>query len=959
YRFVQTAVRQVAYGILSRRDRKARHLAVAAHLETVEDPGGDHAPIIAQHYLDAIEAGAPTDEDHHALRDRAVAHLTRAARRARALGSPAEALRYLEAALASLEEGADALALRIEAAWAASDAGDAEATLRHAEEAVALADLAGDRIDRTATVTLRNLGEAPAELSIAASPHQTAGGGATVSAEPASATLPPGGSVAVDVRVDLPVPDADLDVPGWLAVTVDGQAPLSVPFLLPVRHLAIHVTPDAAPAGTRTAVFVTSPADLTEPPSVEVRCPGMAPQHPDPVPDGTRIWRAELPVADPGRCEVRATGAAAPHHGGPTLTGAGVFEVAPPPHRTQGTAFWQPVGPNAEAGMLALGDQRNQLAVVPLGSASIFVTEDRLRTWREQRTMPVAGAAPVAMAVDPTDADHIYLAANGGGGVDLTYQGRVLQTGDRGTTWQTLPGRDARIDDLALDGTGQLLAVADTGGLRITRDQGVSWTELARTWSGLRDMHWIGPDLYLATNSGLLRVPDAAGQKPGEPEVLFRPGVLGWAGRVAGDAETIVVTAYPSPWVFTSSDGGATFQEVFRTTRISFQKLELVGDEIRALQPGNLWIGSDRGRQWESWGEPMPPAIEYDVARWPGQRAPFYVSAHGAGVYAADAAGQYERVGIPAAQVLALTAATGPAGETLVAGTVRDSFHTVLPDRESIRPEDLEWQSNGGEGISGAAAPLLATSPADSSVVYKVRTDANLTFGIWRSDDGGASWQRLASPSEFAAALLVHPADPDRVYVSYVSVTGAGLVVSTDGGESWRKVDQGHVFRALAGDPTDPDRIWAGDHTGLYRSEDGGITFQRLDGRPVTAIAVDPDDPEHLVVGGRSLYTSRDGGQTLTEAGHAGLDMWVSQLQFAPNDPGRVYAATMAFFDEIGARHSGRGVLASEDGGATWQPLGRGLANPDATSVAFSADGRHLYVGTYGGSVHRILVPGG
>src|SRR5690606_14931762 len=106
-------------------------------------------------------------------------------------------------------------------------------------------------------------------------------------------------------------------------------------------------------------------------------------------------------------------------------------------------------------------------------------------------------------------------------------------------------------------------------------------------------------------------------------------------------------------------------------------------------------------------------------------------------------------------------------------------------------------------------------------------------------------------------------------------------------------------FQALAGDPTDPDRIWAGDHEGLYLSEDGGLTFDRIAGLPVTAIAVDPADPDRLVIGGRGLFVSHDGGQTVQPADHVDLDMWVSDLEFAP-DGERVFAATTAFYDELG-----------------------------------------------------------
>ncbi len=78
YQFVQSVVRQVAYATLSRRDRRATHLAVAAQTEAMEDTAGDLAPIIAQHYLNAISA-LPNEPDVRELEERAIAQLERAA----------------------------------------------------------------------------------------------------------------------------------------------------------------------------------------------------------------------------------------------------------------------------------------------------------------------------------------------------------------------------------------------------------------------------------------------------------------------------------------------------------------------------------------------------------------------------------------------------------------------------------------------------------------------------------------------------------------------------------------------------------------------------------------------------------------------------------------------------------------------------------------------------------------
>lgn len=848
--------------------------------------------------------------------------------------------------LSPLEQGAGRLDI--------PDALTAEVLATPSALSFGLADVSGDRIDSTRTTRLTNVGTAPASLSLSTVQHNSLA--ATVTVDPAVVHLEPGDSADVTVRIELAPPGADADVTGWMIID-DGSRHQAVPFLLAIRHLGVHATPDPAPADAQTSIFIASPATLSAAPAVEVTCPGLPPQHPPAQPFGTDVWRAAVDLADPGVCQVSTTATTDERYGKPVLTGQGAFEAVPARGPGRGVETWQPIGPNAASGWLAFGIARNpnQMAVLPTGSPTAFVTSDRMRTWRELRTMPMAGGNAVSVAVRPRDGGQLYVAVDGFG--DGSYRGRIMHTDDGGASWRILPGPDESVRHVALDDSGDALAVV-TGDhrLRITVDDGLSWTELPSPWGNVQDLHWIGPDLYLGTlGDGLFVVRGATGPNPADPEMLFRPGLLGFADHVTGDESTIVVSTWPLPTVFVSHDDGATFEAVHQVGGTSFQALELIEDDIYAVQPNNLWIGAERGARWEPWGTPVGAAIEFDIASSPWSDEVF-VASRDAGIYAASSPGEYQRVGVPGAHVFDLATAAGADGEVLLAGTVADTFRTPLPRRAAIRPDDLEWESSGAEGFIGTSATFVATSPADPSVVYKVRS-----FEIHRSDDGGVTWQRKAGAWESPFALLVHPADPDRIYVSYWSLVGEGLVVSTDGGETWRKVDHGRTFGALAGDPTDPNRMWAGEgfgfgRDGLWLSEDGGLTFERLSDVPVTAIAVDPAKPDRLTLGGRALYTSNDGGKTMIPADHVNLDMRVTDIEFAPGDTTRLYASAGAFVDDLGALKGGRGVLVSEDGGSTWESFTTGLSNPNVTSLAFDGNGQYLFAGVSGGSVHRIML---
>jgi tetratricopeptide (TPR) repeat protein len=149
YQFTQSVVPQVAYATLSRRDRKASHLAVIRQYEddrdSGRDTGADLAPVLAQHYLDAIDA-VPADPDVETLTAAAISQLEKAAARARSLGSPSEAAGHLKAALAHASGDVSRASLDSELAFALVDAGSYAEAIVHASRATERFDEHGDTV---------------------------------------------------------------------------------------------------------------------------------------------------------------------------------------------------------------------------------------------------------------------------------------------------------------------------------------------------------------------------------------------------------------------------------------------------------------------------------------------------------------------------------------------------------------------------------------------------------------------------------------------------------------------------------------------------------------------------------------------------------------------------------------------------------------------------------------------
>jgi class 3 adenylate cyclase len=141
YAFVQAIIREIAYGMLSKADRRARHLAVAHHFEAAGDD--ELAGAVAAHYVEALRS-TPDGPDRDALSARARDWLAQAAERAAALGSPHQALDLGEQALAITPAGEERAVILRGAAKAAEDALKPDRRVDYLREAAQILDDLGE-----------------------------------------------------------------------------------------------------------------------------------------------------------------------------------------------------------------------------------------------------------------------------------------------------------------------------------------------------------------------------------------------------------------------------------------------------------------------------------------------------------------------------------------------------------------------------------------------------------------------------------------------------------------------------------------------------------------------------------------------------------------------------------------------------------------------------------------------
>lgn len=832
----------------------------------------------------------------------------------------------------------------------------ANVTAQPSSLSMGLADLSGDTVRGSATLTLHNDGSTAATTTLRSAAADGTPGTATVSPERVS--VPAGGTATVTVTVsakrDL---SADTNVSGWVTAAPAGGPALRVPYLLAERPLVVRAAPD--PSDGTSTVFVYSPTPLNGAPQVRV-----AGRHGRPVTvtarrDHDEWYRADVHLTRAGAYQVGVTGWAT---GGQRLAGAGALEVTA---RNQ-AAKWQPVGPNSTAWHLTTTPANERMGVLlEWTSPAPWITTDRGATWTRAGRLPVAAGGDGQVVVDPRRSSRLYLAVNGASGqtlrtvFDPTYQGKILRTDDRGRTWTTLDFPDTEVHSLVADADGGTLAAVTDTGVLISHDHGDSWRTEPVAWGDAPQWAAVsGHDLYVGTLRRIVKVAgfDAAQPAPATVvrEVYDESSRTFVSGLVADG--TAVVYADDDGVVYSSTDGGASWTKKFALPSSYPSGLSLVDGTIWLAALGEVdYLGADHGATWTTMPRPNRGPVDTDADAWPGDDA-LLVSQENGGLYTtSDHGASYRRIGVPGAEVSDLAVADdGDGAPHLLAGAPgADTYSTPLPTGR-IDAGTAEW-GPAQEGYN-YSAPHYGVSPKRPGLAWKsLGYPAVDSYELQTSTDGGRTWIRADRTNGVAYAVLASPADPDRVVVSMKSYAhGYGLRVTADGGHTWKNLYHPRAYTAIAGDPRDADRLWLGAADGLYRSDDGGVTAVKVAGGSVGSILV---TGSRIVVGGSSIRVSTDGGKHFATADTGGLPMRVSDLYAPPGAGHTLYAATTSYATN-GLPQGGRGVLRSTDNGRTWHNVSGGLRSTAVTSLAGSPDGRWLFAGTADGGVHRLRLHG-
>jgi photosystem II stability/assembly factor-like uncharacterized protein len=263
------------------------------------------------------------------------------------------------------------------------------------------------------------------------------------------------------------------------------------------------------------------------------------------------------------------------------------------------------------------------------------------------------------------------------------------------------------------------------------------------------------------------------------------------------------------------------------------------------------------------------------------------------------------------------------------------------------------WRSVS-DGFFGGSIGAVAVAPSDPAVVYvgageeTIRGNVSHGDGMWKSTDAGKTWKHIGlDDSRHISRIRVHPNNPDLVYVAAMGHAFGpneqrGVFRSRDGGKTWDRVlyvsrDAGAVD--LTFDPSNPRILYAstwrfrrtgysfesgGEGSALWKSTDGGDNWQELsrnNGMPkgtlgIIGVSVSPTNPQNVYAiveakdGG--VYRSRDAGETWTKVS-TDSDLrqrawYYTRIYADPKDEDTAYVVNVGFHK-------------TKDGGKSWSRI--------------------------------------
>jgi photosystem II stability/assembly factor-like uncharacterized protein len=280
-----------------------------------------------------------------------------------------------------------------------------------------------------------------------------------------------------------------------------------------------------------------------------------------------------------------------------------------------------------------------------------------------------------------------------------------------------------------------------------------------------------------------------------------------------------------------------------------------------------------------------------------------------------------------------------------------------------VATNDAVYKSRNGGGtwerfpsFSARRVTTLAIDPLLPATIYA----GTMGDAVYKSPDGGQHWLPhnvgLKEHVSFVNQFVFHPVLSEKIYIA----TTVGAFLTRDAGREWEERMNGmkevHIVTSIAINPKDPTVLFGGTTGGMYRSDDGAMSWKRINkglipeselmasmALGVNAIELDRTNSNIVYAGTtKGLFRTTNKGEQWERIGQSLPDPFISSILLHPAEPSQLYIGGPA------------GIWKSSDSGKTWQERNQGFATRNIRALVMDRKNPQLlYAGTNGSGLYR------
>ena len=615
--------------------------------------------------------------------------------------------------------------------------------------------------------------------------------------------------------------------------------------------------------------------------------------------------------------------------------GSGVFKSTDGGQNWQSTSFGLT---NLYINSLAIDPTHPSILYAGTYHNQVFKSQDGGNSWVWSGTGMQDQAIVYTIAIDPFAPSTIYAGTRGISNNDSPpWNGVVYKSVDAGNTWtpvlRNVGGINAQdwVYSLVVDPNAHntIYAATHEHGPYKSSTYGDIWTSIQNELSDLSSRAIvISPDYSIGTTLflGVWHVDTVYKSQDGGSS-WFRPDPSIPQAKVYSlaidpqHADTVYLATF-THGIMKTVDGGLSWQSAgLQDDEIySLAINPIYSDYLLAGTSGDgLYRSVDSSSSWQHRNTGIDNAMVTSVVLSPTDNYTIFASVYGAGVYQSDNRGQswwdinaglgdkfvHQLMMNPSQPGLlyAMTDIGGLYQNDLNAGLgwvrvgqglpLTNTFTPAFPADHPFATKEMQdafttpIETTTNSQLLSVNLLTMAFAPSDPHIAYMGTGGA----GVYKSTNGGSSWQPAGLAGESILSLAVDLTDPNLVYA--VTNSPGSIKVSNNGGGTWTDSYQPLTFYSLAASLTKSGDLYVGTNAGVYRFRSSNWKALGLTDQVVTSLATVSSQPNLIYAGTTSgAYYTLDAGLTWKFVDEHLRNQTIQSISLDPAIPNLVYFST-------------------------------------------------------------------